>query len=324
MPDTHPKNRLRDGKWRADREGDAKVSGDSVDRRVARLAEDQHGVVARRQLESLGLGRGWIEGRLRRGQLHSVHPGVYTVGHRLIAKEGRWMAAVLACGDGAVLSHRAAGQLLGILPPRDGWPEVTRPKGWRSQPGIVLHRSRLSPDELEVIDRIPVTGLSRTLLDLASILSREQLEAAMNEAEVLGLSDRISIHVLLARYPRRVGTAVLRAILGDAGRPRGVTRRELEAMFAKLLAKTDLPSPHRNADVAVAGRFFEVDCLWRAQRLIVELDGGFVHKTWRSAERDRERDRLLMTDGWRVARITWRQLRDDAPAVIADLRRLLR
>lgn len=234
------------------------------------------------------------------------------------------MAAVLACGDGAVLSHRSAGQLLKIIPPGRGLPEVIRPKGWRSQPGIVQHRSRLSSDEVEIVEAIPATGLSRTLLDLASILSRERLEAAMNEAEVLELTDRISLQVLLERYPRRSGSATMRAILGDAGKARGVTRRELERRFAALLEKTDLPSPHRNADVAVAGRFFEVDCLWRTQRLIVELDGGFVHRTWHSAERDRERDRLLQVDGWRVVRVTWRQLRDDAPAVIADLRRLLR
>jgi very-short-patch-repair endonuclease len=162
------------------------------------------------------------------------------------------------------------------------------------------------------------------LLDLASIFSRERLEGAMNEAEVLGLTDRVSVHVLLERYQRRQGTATLRAILGDRQRARGVTRRELERRFAAALASTDLPRPHRNADVAVAGRFFEVDCLWRAQRLIVELDGGYVHGTWRTSERDKERDRLLIADGWRVVRITWRQLRDDAPAVIADLYRLLR
>jgi hypothetical protein len=234
------------------------------------------------------------------------------------------MAAVLACGDGAVLSHRAAGQLWGIVRLGEGLPEVTRLKGWRSQPGIVQHRSPLSPDETEVVVGIPVTGLSRTLLDLASILSRERLEAALNEAEVLGLTDRISVRTLLERYPRRPGTVMLREVLGDSRRARGVARCELERRFAALLAKTDLPPPHRNADIAVAGWFFEVDCLWRAQRLIVELDGGFVHGTWRRAERDRERDRLLMTDGWRVVRITWRQLRDDTPAVIADLRRLLR
>jgi very-short-patch-repair endonuclease len=234
------------------------------------------------------------------------------------------MAAVLACGDGAVLSHRAAGRLLGIIPFGSGLPEVTRPTGWRPQPGIVQHRSLLSPDEVELVAGIGVTGLSRTLIDLASILSRERLEAAMNEAEVLGLTDRISVQALLDRYPRRRGTAMLRAILDDTQRARGVTRRELERRFTVALASTDLPRPHRNADVAVAGRFFEVDCLWRAERLIVELDGGFVHGTWRASERDRERDRLLMVDGWRVVRITWRQLRDDAPAVVADLRRLLR
>ncbi len=234
------------------------------------------------------------------------------------------MAAILACGDGAVLSHRAAGWLLGILPLGNGLPEVTRPKGWRPQPGIVQHRSPLSPDEVEVVAGIPVTGLSRTLLDLASILSRERLEGALNEAEVLGLTDRVSVLTLLERYPRRQGAATFRAILGDRQRARGVTRREFGRRFAAVLTSTDLPRPHRNADVAVAGRFFEVDCLWRDQRLIVELDGGFVHGTWRASERDRERDRLLQVDGWRVVRITWRQLRDDAPALVADLRRLLR
>jgi very-short-patch-repair endonuclease len=297
---------------------------DSTDESVARLAEQQHGVVGRAQLKGLGLTARSIDGRLQRGRLHLVHRGVYSVGHRLLSQKGRWMAAVLACGDGAALSHRAAGQLLGIIPLGDGVPEATRPKGWRSQPGIVQHRSPLSPDEVEVVAGIPVTGLSRTLLDLAWILSRERLEAAMNEAEVLGLTDRVSVHALLERYPRRPGTATLRAVLTDAQRARGVTRRELERRFAAALASTDLPRPHRNADVAVAGRFFEVDCLWRAQRLIVELDGRFVHGTWRTSERDREKDRLLIADGWRVVRVTWRQLRDDSPAVIADLRRLLR
>jgi very-short-patch-repair endonuclease len=187
-----------------------------------------------------------------------------------------------------------------------------------------VHQGSIPSDEISIVDGIPTTGISRTLLGLASELSRERVEGAMNEAEVLGLTDRVSLHVLLDRYPRRRGTATLRAVLDDAQRARGVTRRELERRFAKALESTDLPRPHRNADVAVPGRFFEVDCLWRTQRLIVELDGGFVHGTWRASERDRERDRLLMVDGWRVVRITWRQLCDDAPAVMADLRRLLR
>jgi very-short-patch-repair endonuclease len=234
------------------------------------------------------------------------------------------MAAVIACGEGAALSHRSAGRLWGIIPSGDGLPEVTRPKGWKQRPGIVQHRSPLPEDEVDLLAGIPVTGLSRTLLDLASVLSQSQLEGALNEAEVLGLTDRISIRTLLERYPSRRGTAVLRRLLSDEDVLRGITRRELEARFAAVLATTDLPRPQLNVDLAVGGRFFEIDCLWREQRLAVELDGRFAHRTWRRSERDREKDRLLQVDGWRVVRITWRQLRDDAPGVIADLRRLLR
>jgi very-short-patch-repair endonuclease len=223
-----------------------------------------------------------------------------------------------------VLSHRSAGELWGIVSRARRPIEVTSPSRWRARRGVVLHQASVPNDEISAVDGIPATGLSRTLLDLSSVLSREQLETAMNEAEVLGLADRISLHALLARYPRRPGAAALRAILDDARRARGVTRHELERRFAAALAKTNLPRPHCNAHVVVAERFFEVDCLWRAQRLIVELDGGFVHGTWRAAERDRERDRLLLADGWRVVRITWRQLRDDARAVMGDLGRLLR
>jgi very-short-patch-repair endonuclease len=295
-----------------------------LDMAVARLARHQHGVVARRQLLELGYSSDQIGRRIRRGSLHIVQRGVYAAGHSAISVQGRWLAAVLAYGADSALSHRSAGELWGIVPRTARSIEVTCSRRWRGRRGVVAHRASIADDETSVVDGIPVTGISRTLLDLAPALSREQLERAMNEAEVLGLTDRISLPALLARYPRRRGTATLRAILDDAQRARGVTRRELERRFAAALAKTDLPRPHRNAPVAVAGRFFEVDCLWRAQRLAVELDGGFVHGTWRSSERDRERDRLLLAGGWRVVRVTWRQLRDDAPAVMADLRRLLR
>jgi very-short-patch-repair endonuclease len=242
----------------------------------------------------------------------------------VISIRGRWLAAVLSYGSGAVLSHRSAGELWGIVNRSERSIEVTCSGRWRARRGVIVHRASIYGDEVSVVDGISVTGLSRTLFDLAAGLPRDRLEGAMNEAEVLGLTDRVSVHALLARYPRRRGTVALHAVLADAKRARGVTRRELERLFAVALAKTDLPRPLRNADVAAAGRFFEVDCLWRAQRLVVELDGGFVHGTWRASERDRERDRLLIVDGWRVVRVTWRQLRDDAPAVMADLRRLLR
>jgi hypothetical protein len=148
------------------------------------------------------------------------------------------------------------------------------------------------------VDGIPVTSVSRTLLDLAGVLTKLQLERALNEAEVLRLTDKLSVPALLERYPRRGGSAVL--------------------------ADADLPLPRLDAAVSVRRRFFEADCLRAEQRLIVELDGRESHGTELAFEKDRERDRLLLVEGWRVTRVTWRQLRDDAPAVIADLRRLLR
>ncbi len=132
----------------------------------------------------------------------------------------------------------------------------------------------------------------------------------------------MSLSELLLRHPRRHGAANLRPLL-DAGAHVGITRSELEERFLALVDAQGLPHPRLNADLAIAGRFFQVDCLWADRRLVIELDGRSVHGTLLAFEQDRERDRLLVADGWRVARITWRQLRDDAPAVAADLRRLL-
>jgi Protein of unknown function (DUF559) len=234
------------------------------------------------------------------------------------------MAAVLAAGPKAALSHRSAAQLWSLLPESTIAPEVIRPGYFRPRPRIKTHRSSLPSDELTWIDGIPVTSLSRTLLDLASVGSRRQVEKALNEAEVRQLTDARSVSDLLGRYPGRRGSVVLREILAEEEQARGITREELEERFTAIVGASDLPRPRRNVDLAVGGRFFEVDCMWRAQRLIVELDGGAAHGTWRASERDRERDRILTVDGWNVVRVTWRQLRDDAPAVIADLRRLLR
>jgi hypothetical protein len=293
-----------------------------VDGPIGELAEAQHGVVGRQQLRDLGFAASSIDSRLRRGALLPVHRGVYGVGHTAMSREGRWMAAVLASGSAAVLSHRSAGQLWRIVS-GGGAPEVTRPTASRANPRIRMHRSQLLIDEIEEVEGIPVTSVSRTLLDLGALLSRQRLESALNEAEVRRLTSRISLPELLRRYPRRHGSAVLRSLLGEAAESRGITKRELEARFAAFVATHDLPRPRRNADVAVRGRFFNVDCLWAERRLIVELDGRAVHATRRAFEADRERDRVLSAEGWRVARVTWRQLRDEPGAVAADLRRLL-
>lgn len=187
----------------------------------------------------------------------------------------------------------------------------------------MLHQATIPSDELCVIARIPATGLARTFLDLAADLSQPGLERALNEAEVQVLTDRLSIPELLERYPRREGTAVLRRILDDERHTQGITRKELEARFKEVLDGSDLPRPRRNVDIVVSDGHFNVDCLWAAQRVVVELDGRATHGTRRAFERDREKDRKLQAEGWRVVRVTWRQLRDEPDSVLGDLRRML-
>jgi very-short-patch-repair endonuclease len=293
-----------------------------LDRAIGELAGRQYGLVGRRQLLALGLSAGGIQGRLLRGQLHQVHRGVYAVGHRALIREGRWMAAVLACGSGAVLSHRTAGELWGILPRSEAVPEVTRPQKFKGRPGIRCHHAVLSADEVDIVDGIPVTSVHRTIFDLAATQKRRRVERAMNETEVRGLTDRISIPQLLKRYPRHRGAATLRSLMAEKA-PGGVTQNDFEEGFAEFLAERALPRPAFNAPVSVRGRHFVIDCLWRDRRLAVELDGRAVHGTAAAFESDRERDRILQAEGWRTARITWRQLRDDPEALAADLRRLL-
>lgn len=294
------------------------------DRGIARLAEGQHGVVARRQLIELGLSDARIKGRIAQGRLHVVHRGVYAVGHRLLDLRGRWMAAVLFGGPGAILSHWSAAELWGIVSRRGRAIDITRKRGWRASPGIVVHRDSVSADEIEAVAGIPCTCVPRTSLDLAGSSSRDEMERTINQIEVRRLTHTLSIYDLLERYPRRQGAPMLRALLDDRAEARGITRSRLEERFAALLARSDLSRPQLNAGLVVRERFFEVDCLWREQRVIVELDGMRTHGTDLAFEKDRERDRLLIADGWRVTRITWRQLRDDAPAVFRDLRTLLR
>jgi hypothetical protein len=174
-------------------------------------------------------------------------------------------------------------------------------------------------DERTEVEGIPVTTVPRTVLDYAVGASRGEVERALNEMEVQQLRDALSIRDLLARYPRRRGSAVVRALLDEGAESRGVTKRELEEWFAALVESHGLPRPRRNADLAVRGRLFNVDCLWPDARLVVELDGRAAHGTRKAFEADRERDRLMLADGWRVMRITWAQLRDEEKAVAADL-----
>ena len=230
------------------------------------------------------------------------------------------MAAALAMGPAAVLSHRSAAELWGIRPTARRRVDVTVRGRPPHRPGIRVHHSLLQPDEITTRDGIPVTTVPRTLLDLAAILNRRQLERALNEAEVLRLWDARSVADLLGRRPGARGAAAMRAVLAAREEGATVTRSELEERFLALMDAAGLPKPAVNDLLKVGDRWIEADCVWREQRLVVELDGHAAHATRTAFDRDRARDRALQAAGWRVVRVTWRQLSEDPAAVVADLR----
>ena len=294
-----------------------KAQRDSAEWAIGAIAERQHGLVTRAQLSELGLGSRAIDHRLHRGLLRPVHRGVYTIGHRLLTQHGRWMAAVLACGPGAVLSHRAAAALWRI---RGGTAvEVTVPTAKHARGGIRVHRSDLPADETTTHHGIPTTTVPRTLLDLSAVVRRDELRSALRQAEQLRLTDPLTLGDLVARHPHRRGIASARWVLAQLELGLGLTRSELEERFQAFLIDAGLPLPSTNATI----EGYEVDCVWPQHRLIVELDGRAVHDAADSFEADRARDRRLEAAGWRVVRITWRQLHETSDEVEADLRTLL-
>jgi hypothetical protein len=294
-----------------------------VDRAAAELAGWQHGMVARWQLLELGMTEQMVKTRLGHGGLHRLHRGVFAYGHRSITLESRWMAAVLAFGPRAVLSHRSAGQLWGLVPRSSIAPEVTRPGRARSRPRLVVHEGSLPPDEVGRFRGIPVTSVARTMLDLAGMLEEREVERAWNEMEVRDYRVRLSVPDLIERYPGRKGTVLLARLASHQTLPLGITRNDLEEAFLSLVDRFALPRPRMNAHLALRDRFYEIDCLWEDRRVAVELDGGAVHRTRRAFEKDRERDRILTAEGYTTSRLTWRHIHDTPSEVASDLHRIL-
>ena len=288
---------------------------------MAQLAARQHGAVARRQLEALGLGRGAIAHRVEAGRLHRVHLGVYAVGYPLLTGHGRWMAAVLACGDGALLSHRSAAALWELPISATGPIDVTIiGRCHRGRPGITLHQPRhLHLSDRSIRHGIPVTSVARTILDLAEVASGRQLERALEEAERLRLFDLTAFEYLCKRSVGHRGLGRARSRLESFPDAVPDTRSELENRFVELCRNAGLPMPSLN--VSVAG--FVVDALWPAERLVVGLDGFAFHHTRQAFERDRARDAKLQLAGCRVLRITHRRLMREPGAVAAGIRQLL-
>jgi hypothetical protein len=281
-------------------------------------------MVARRQLVALGVGEEAIEWRLRCGRLHTLHRGVYAVGHKVLSREARWMAAVLFCGPAAALSHRSAAALWGIRGHASRAIEVTSPSKSRSRGSIERRFAVLPADEVTIARGISVTTVPRTVFDLAAVLPVDAVERALRESERLRLYDALSLEDLLARYPRRRGTRTIRECLRRRREtPPGVTREELEARFLAFVDRLELPRPRLNAWLALGPRRYQADCLWPEQRVIVELDGYGTHGTWSSFQGDRDRDRRLTAAGYRGIRVTWNQLHEIPDEVAADLRAML-
>ncbi|HXE43634.1 MAG TPA: type IV toxin-antitoxin system AbiEi family antitoxin domain-containing protein [Conexibacter sp.] len=270
---------------------------------VAALAARQHGVVARRQLLDAGLTREMVQRRLENGHLVPLHRGVYAVGHRRLRREGFWLAAVLAAGPGAVLSHREAAALHGLRPSERSSVDVTV-AARRRVPGIHLHSvEHLDAEDTAALDGIPVTTVDRTLVDLAAIVSRDQLRKALEEAERSHRLDVTAIEAVLARTRGRNGRGhqrIRRALQELASTGTTVTRSVLEERFAALLDAHGLPRPSANAWTAG----MEVDAVWPTARLAVELDGWDGHKTRAAFQRDRTRSNDLQAAGWTILRFT--------------------
>jgi hypothetical protein len=270
--------------------------------RLGVLASEQWGVVTHGQLLALGFSSSAIQRACATGRLHRRHRGVYAVGHTAIRREGHWLAAVLACGAGAALSHRSAAVLWDLRPSWHRVIEVTAALRGRVSPhGVRLHgTARLAPSEVTVRSGVPVTTVSRTLADLAAVLGHRDLERTFERAEALQVLDVPSV---IASVQCRPGAPAVRRIL-DAWEPTA-TRSELEVALLRLIGPAGLPRPEVNARVGE----FEVDLLWRKSKLVAEADSIAFHLTRAAMERDRRRDAVLARDGYRVLRFTDRQVR---------------
>jgi very-short-patch-repair endonuclease len=292
------------------------------------VATQQHGVVLRSQLRALGLSDDEITDRASSGFLQPLFRGAFAVGHRAIPRQGLLLAAALACGENAVLSHGSAAELLGLWDKQLSVVDVI-PPSWsgRKVQGIRWHRVRLPwPDEIEIRDRIPCTNPSRTLVDMAGVTGWGSMRRLVEQAAILRVLDIDEIDRILTRGRRR-GAPRLRAILApwrSTAEPRPIVRSRLEARLLPRLIEEGLPVPHSNVKLHIDGHRVEVDLLWEEQRLAIETDGEQTHGTPMAFHRDRKRDQILLAAGYRTARITWAQVRDEPTAVVNRISRMLR
>ncbi len=301
------------------------ASGASPEAVATEWARRQHGVVSRAQLLGAGLAGGAIDALVRRSRLRPVHRGVYLLGALagpLEPPRAPEMAALLACGRDAVVSHRSAAGLWGLLPPPPGRAPVdvlipgrdrSRHRGLRARRVVDLSR-----EDVTIREGIPVTTAARTLVDLAGTLAMRELEQALARADRKGLAGRADVAAALSRRYRAKGAAALRELLASADAP-AFTRSEAEERLLALVRSGGLPAPSANARIGA----IEVDFLWRGTGVVVEVDGFAHHRSRRSFEGDRIRDARLAAMGLRVVRVTWRQLVKEPARTLVRLAQVL-
>jgi very-short-patch-repair endonuclease len=275
------------------------------DRWVAALAAEAWSVLSVHELHACGLSDNQIAARVAGGRLHPWYRGVYVIGHANPPLEGRWLAAVKACGPAAVLSHYAAAALWRLVDWDGRYPAVTvRGSGTRVHHGIRVHRSSLASADITRHRGIPVTSPLRTLLDLAAIVPARTLRRAVRQALALRLVHHGALVAAVTSAGRRRGIRALRAILADGPAP---TRSALEDVVLDLILRTGLRMPDINVALTLDGRRVIPDFRWPALRLVVEADGAAWHDDPLARADDAERQALLEEHGERVLRVSWRQ-----------------
>jgi very-short-patch-repair endonuclease/predicted transcriptional regulator of viral defense system len=291
------------------------------ERAIQELAARQHRVISLPQLKALGLTASAVRNRVAAGKLQRLHSGVYAVGLAPISIAGTYMAAVLACGPKAALSHRSAADHLGLRPCNRRAVDVTAPgRTGKERKGIDVHRATsLDERDVKTVRGIPTTTVARTLLDLATTIDKTALERAVEQAEKLRIFDLAAVADVTTRAAnRRSATALNEVIVTYTPEPTFI-RSELEKRFLALCRTAGVPMPRTNNVTGAE----EIDFTWPDRRLMIEADSLRHHGTRAAFERDRRRDQQLTAAGWRVVRFTWRQI-DEAPAeVAATLRSLL-
>jgi very-short-patch-repair endonuclease len=289
----------------------------AVDAVLAEIAARQHGLIRGFQLAAAGLSPDAITRRVIKGSLHRVFPGVYALGHAKLSREGRWLACVFACGDGAALGFRSAGLLRGISRHHDGLVDVVVPRQRRPRKGIRIHVSRgLDPRDVTVHDGIPVTTVARTLVDLTDVLTPHQLTRVIREAEFRGLFDASDTAAALVRARGRHRLGVLEQAIAMYLDGAGGTKSGNEDAFVPLARRAGLGEPRSNARVAG----IEVDFSWPGLPLVVEIDGTSNHALAPVRRDDDWRDDWLRGAGYAVLRFTDFALAQRPDEVVAALR----